>query len=452
MTSGFLGGCVRAALAILASLSIQPPNNPRAESQKAPCRQPDAEISLPKGFCATIFADHIGHARQLVAAGDGTIYVNTWSGGYFHNDAPPIGGFLVALKDTKSTGHADVNLRFGQTRAEGGHGGTGIALYKNWLYAETNDRIVRYALKAGEPAPTAEPDVVLSGLPIDGAHPMHPFVIDARGNLFVSMGSATDACSSTPHAPGNNPCIELETRAGIWRYDANKTDQVFSPKERYATGLRNAEGLDFDAAGRLYSTDHGRGHLHENWPELYTAQQDRELPSEAMVILKEGASYGWPMCYVDPAQNKLVLSPEYGDDGGRKIGACSKMEFPIALFPAHWAPNDLKIYKASAFPKGYQGGAFIAFHGSGNSANTHGGYNVVFQPLSNGRVSGSYIIFADGFAGKYKEPDRATHRPSGLAIGNDGGLYISDDKAGRIWRVIYNGDPANTAVEAAQDR
>ena len=71
---------------------------------------------------------------------------------------------------------------------------------------------------------------------------------------------------------------------------------------------------------------------------------------------------------------------------GQKIGDCDKFEPPVAAFHAHWALNDLKIYKASLFPKSYQGGAFIAFHGSWNRAlGTQGGYNVVFQPLSDGK-------------------------------------------------------------------
>ena len=217
-----------------------------AFSEERKCPETDAGLSLPNGFCATIFADNVGHARQLVVAPDGTVYVNTWSGVYYNNDTPPAGGFLIALKDTKGTGKADVNVRFGPTAAEGAHGGTGIALYKNWLYAEINDRIVRYELKNGETAPTGKAETILSGMPITGDHPMHPFAIDAQGNLFVSMGSATNACevqNRMPHSPGNDPCTELETRAGIWRYDANKTDQVFSPKERYATGNRNGEGF-----------------------------------------------------------------------------------------------------------------------------------------------------------------------------------------------------------------
>jgi glucose/arabinose dehydrogenase/cytochrome c5 len=436
-----------AALALL-SVGVSP-----AASEEQGC--PDAStagIALPKGFCATIFADKIGHARQLVVAPDGTVYVNTWSGVYYNNDTPHEGGFLVALRDTEGSGHADVVARFGPTFAEGGHGGTGIALYKNWLYAEINDKVVRYDLKNGVPSPTAKPETILSGMPITGDHPMHAIAIDKDGNMFVSMGSATNTCevkNRMPHSPGNDPCTEAETRAGIWRYDANKTGQVFSSKERYAYGIRNPEGLDFDASGRFYATQHGRDQLHEDWPELYTAQQGFELPSEEVMVVKKDTWYGWPKCYFDPNQKKMVLGPEYGGDGGKKVGICDKAEPPIAAFPAHWAPNDLKIYKGTQFPKAYAGGAFIAFHGSWNRApGPQAGYNVVFQPLADGKASGDYVIFADGFAGAHKDPGRATHRPSGLAVGPDGALYITDDVAGRVWRVTFDGDP-NAGIEAA---
>lgn len=423
-----------------------------AQAVETACPEDDGGLSLPKGFCATIFADGVGHARQMALATDGTLYLNTWSGVYYGNDKPHDGGFLVALKDTKGTGKADLNVRFGPDFANGAKGGTGIWHYKNWIYAEANDAIVRYDIGSGPPATDAKPDVIVAGIPITGDHPMHPVAIDASGNLFVAMGSATNACevkNRMPASPGHQPCTELETRAGVWRYDANSLGQAFSAKERYTSGIRNPGGLDFDVAGRLFASQHGRDQLHENWSKLYTQEQGFELPSEEVMILKEGASYGWPECYFDPTPKKLVLAPEYGGDGGKDVGDCASKELPVATFPAHWAPNDLKIYRGGLFPKAYQGGAFIAFHGSWNRApGPQGGYNVVFQPLADGKPNGDFIVFADGFAGQFKDPGRAAHRPSGLAVAPDGALFVSDDKAGRIWRITYAGD-AGAAIEAA---
>jgi glucose/arabinose dehydrogenase/mono/diheme cytochrome c family protein len=424
-----------------------------AQAAATSCKGDAAGITLPDGFCATIFADNIGHARQMAVTPDGTLYVNTWSGAYFNNGPVPAGGFVVALKDTHGNGHADVIERFGETVASGGHGGTGLVFHNGMIYVETNDRIVRYPIAPNKIAPQGKGETVVSDLPIIGDHPMHPFLITPKGDLFVDLGSATNDCEKRnrfPHSPGNDPCTEKATRAGVWRYDANKTDQRFSPAERYASGLRNGEGFSLDAAGRVFVTQHGRDQLREDWPELYSAKQGQNLPAEEVVELRQGADYGWPECYFDDAQRKLVLGPEYGGDGGKKIGICAERQGPVAFFPAHSAPNDMKVYLGKTFPKAYQGGAFIAFHGSWNRApGPQSGYNIVFQPLADGRADGAYVVFADGFAGAVKDPGRAAFRPSGLAIAPDGALFISDDVHGRIWRVTYQGGDPEAAVAAA---
>jgi glucose/arabinose dehydrogenase len=394
-----------------------------------------------------VFADNIGHARHMVVAPNGVVFVNTWIGGFYSKDTPPPGGFLVALQDTKGDGRADVVVRFGPDAKSANAGGTGIAIYKGALYAETNDRIVRYTLPADTVGPSGPPEVIVSGLPLTGIHPMHPFKIDAQGSLYVDLGAATNSCELTT-GMGLQPCTELTTHGGIWRYDANRTGQQFSPAERFATGLRNSEGIAFDAAGRIFATQHGRDHL-EIWRRLYTPMQGANEPAEELVQLERSADYGWPYCYFDLGQQKLVLAPEYGGDG-KTVGLCADKRAPIATFPAHWAPNDLLLYDGHQFPAAYQGGAFIAFHGSGNSPPPlpQGGYNVVFQPLANGNAFGAFVVFADGFAGAVKRPGRAAHRPAGLALGPDGALYISDDWRGRIWRVTYRG-PATAAVASA---
>ncbi|MFH0299624.1 hypothetical protein AAFX91_20795 [Bradyrhizobium sp. 31Argb] len=185
---------------------------PHGAAAAAECQNQDSGITLSPGFCATVFADNLGHVRHLAVSSDNVVYANSWSGRYYHNDTPPAGGFLLALKDTTGSGRADVIRRFGPDKSTGAAGGTGIALYNGALYAELNDKIVRYARAPDEIAPASQPQTVVAGMPLTGDHPMHPFVIDATGNLFVDLGSATNACQADnrmPLSPGLNPCTEL---------------------------------------------------------------------------------------------------------------------------------------------------------------------------------------------------------------------------------------------------
>jgi len=413
------------------------------------CPNDDTGLKLPGGFCATVFADDIGHARDMVVAPSGVMYVNTWSGRYYGNKPAREGGFLLALQDTTGKGKADVIERFGATAQSGGAGGSGIALYKGAIYAEINDRIVRYSLPNGSIVSKDAGETIVSGLPLTGDHPMHPFVIDGKGEMFVDVASPSNSCQEKnriPGSPGKNPCPELETRGGVWLYDANKTNQPFSPAERYASGIRNGEGMAFDSAGRLFATQHGRDQLHANWPNIYKPDQEATLPAEQVMLLKKGGDYGWPECYYDPFIEKLVLAPEYGGDG-TKIGICAEKIPPVAVFPAHWGPNGMVHYDQKQFPARYSNGVFIAFHGSWDRAPyPQGGYNVVFQPLSGDRASGQCEIFADGFAGPIKSPQGAAHRPSGLAVGPDGALYVSDDVTGRIYRIAYRSSGGGGAM------
>jgi glucose/arabinose dehydrogenase/mono/diheme cytochrome c family protein len=430
--------------------SAQHPHHGSAPSTTGhACPNDDSGLKLPSGFCATVFADGIGHARDMVVATNGVVYVNTWSGRYYGNDTPHAGGFLVALQDTTGSGKADVNQRFGATVADGGAGGTGIGLYGGALYAELNDKIVRYTLQAGSIVPHGPPATIISGLPLTGDHPMHPFVIDTDGSLYVDVATATNACQGQnriPKSPGIVPCTELETRGGIWRYDANKENQAFSPAERFATGIRNGEGFGIDAADHIFVTQHGRDQLHANWPDLYKPEEEATLPSEELLRVTKGGDYGWPECYYDGAQRKLVLAPEYGGDGGKKVGPCASKLAPIATFPAHWAPNGMALYDKQQFPARYRGGVFIAFHGSWDRAPyPQSGYNVVFQALAGTHAAGRCEIFADGFAGAMESPGQAAHRPDSVAVGPDGALYVSDDVRGRIYRIVYGGGGGGAA-------
>jgi glucose/arabinose dehydrogenase len=424
-----------ARLAILLVLVLVP------SAAAARCDPDNGGLKLPPGFCATVFADNLGQARHIAVAPDGAVYVNTWRNPYRKDARVPRGGFLVALYDVDGSGYADHVLRFGESSSDPrASGGTGVAIHRGYLYAEESGRIVRYPLRDGELVPKGEREVVLDDLPTTGGHTMHPFAITPEGALFVNSGSASNACQvkdRAKHSRGKDPCNELETRAGLWRYEATTPGQVFDADGRYVKGLRNSVALAVHPQGGLYAVQHGRDQLHENWPERFNALMGAELPAEAMYRVTDGADYGWPFCFYDGLHERYLLAPEYGGDG-KQAGRCAGLPRPLAAFPAHWAPNALAFYTHHAFPERYRGGAFIAFHGSWNRGKQQQGYNVTFVPLTtSGEPRGPMEVFADGFGGPVKDPKAAKHRPSGLAVGPGGALYVSDDQRGRIWRIVH---------------
>jgi glucose/arabinose dehydrogenase len=286
--------------------------------------------------------------------------------------------------------------------------------------------------------------VIVSGLPGTGDHARKNIQLDGRGSMFVNIGSASNACQVVNRAlesPGVDPCPELPIRAGVWRFDAGRVGQVQAAGERFATGLRNIEALRYDAVrSALFGVQHGRDHLNDNWPTLFTEQQGADLPSEEFLRIDRGDDNGWPYCYHDWQQSLKVLAPEYGGDGSL-VGRCAGLETPLMAFPGHWAPNDVLFYAGNQFPARYTRGAFVAFHGGFDRAPLpNEGFNVVFAPFTGSVAQGTFEVFADGFTGGGSPlPAAALHRPMGLAEGPDGSLYISDDDGGRIWRVIFAG-------------
>ena len=409
------------------------------------CEQGNGGLTLPAGFCASVFADNLGRARHLTVAPTGDVYVNTWSSSYTNLKNAP-GGYLVALRDTNRDGKADQVERFGPVHEDGkAGGGTGIAFHDGALYAEDIGKIVRYRLAGGALVPASKAEVILSGLWTERGHIMHPFAMTAQGVLYVNSGSISNSCQQkdrTLESPGVSPCPELPLHAGIWRYDARKTGQTFSPKERYATGTRNVVALAVNPTdGALYATMHGRDRLASDWPKLYTKEQNNELPAEILARIERNDDFGWPQCYYDSSQRKHVLAPEYGGDGGKAQGPCAQKKQPDVTFPAHWAPNGMTFYGGSAFPAKYRGGAFVAFHGSHDRSPAQAGYRVAFVPFKAGKPAGTFEDFATGFAGAAAPaaPTEAPHRPMGVAVGPDGALYVSDDVKGRIWKIVPAG-------------
>jgi len=332
---------------------------------------------------------------------------------------------VLALRDTNGDGKPDQRATF----APGG--ANDVELRNGYLYVALDHRILRYRISSGKLEPEGKEQTVVSNLPADGNHKPKSLAFGPGGEMYVSVGSATNSCQEADRqrrSPGKDPCRELERRAGIWQFSADRLGQRFEDGQRYATGLRNPLALTTRNGGKeLYAAVHGRDQLGDNWG--FSAEMNANNPAEELVRIEKGDDFGWPYCFYSNDQKKKVLAPEYGGDG-KKIGRCSSAKDPLLAFPGHWAPLALAFYDANQFGPKYQGGLFVAFHGSWNRAPLpQAGYRVVFVPFSRGRPSGDYSTFATAKAGP------TSLRASGLAVSPDGSLYISADQNEKIWKV-----------------
>ena len=392
----------------------------------------DVRVIVPAGFHTVVYANGLSGARHLTVAGNGDVYVK-----------------LAKLKDGKGIYRLHDSNQDGKAESVAGFGkftGTGIAIKNGYLYASSDQEVFRYKLDANDQVTNPDnPEKIVTGLLNRGEHEAKAITLDNNGNLYVNIGAYSNACQvndRTKGSPGMKPCPILDSAGGIWQFKADRPNQTYKDGIRYATGLRNVVGLDWNAAtNSLFVMQHGRDQLDDLYPDLYNAKQNAELPAECLYELHQGVDCGWPYIYYDQLQHKKILSPEYGGDGKKTAG--ENALDPLVAFPGHLAPNALLFYTGNQFPDKYRNGAFIAFHGSWNRApEPQKGFYVVFVPFRDGKPSGDWEVFADGFGGG---PDlvasgRVKHRPCGLAQGPDGSIYVSDDSnKGTIWKITYTG-------------
>lgn len=387
----------------------------------------NAGLVTPAGFTASIVAENLGRARHIAVTSEGNIYVR-----------------LGKLKDGKGTlylknsgGKATVATAFGDFF------GTGVKVKNGYLYTSSDEDVYRYKLNADNEVINPDaPEKIVTGLISRHEHEPKAITLDNAGNIYVNIGAWLNSCQVKDREKGSmgRPgCPLLDSAAGIWQFKADQPNQTYKDGVRYATGLRNVVGLDWNTQeNKLYVMQHGRDQLHDIFPALYTEQQSAELPAECMYAINKGDNAGWPFIYYDPILHKQIQAPEYGGDG--KKGPAESYIDPVAAYPAHMAPNGLVFYTGTQFPERYRNGAFIAFHGSWNRApEPQKGYFVVFQPMKNGKADGKWEVFADGFSGSAEKSasGRADHRPCGLTLGPDGSLYVSDDSKGTIYKISY---------------
>jgi glucose/arabinose dehydrogenase len=349
-----------------------------------------AAIHLPLGFQATVFARGLSGPRFDAVGPDGTLYV-----------AERGNGRVVALPDPDHTGQATQTV----VVASGMHDPTSLAFYQGQLYVGESDKVTRLTLGADHVATGRV--VVVPDLPSGGRHVTRTVLIGSDGRLYVSIGSSCDDCVETD-----------PRRAGVMVFNLDGSGgRVFS------SGLRNAVGLaNNPITGEVWATNNGRDTLGDN------------IPPETVYALQDGGNYGWPRCH---AGN--IIDPQLGHPGD-----CDGVVQPLVRMQAHSAPLGLAFYPGSAglastatntFPAQWRG-LFVAFHGSWNRS-VPTGYKVVFVPLdSTGHVAGPARDFATGWL---LANGTASGRPVGIAVGQDGALYVTDDQAGQVYRISYGG-------------
>lgn len=402
-----------------------------AQRPAAPaCDADNGGITLPAGFCAFIAADGLGVARHMAVAANGELYVALQGDGQT--------GGVVALRDTNGDGRFEMKETLATASV------TGIGIRNGYLYVAGLNVVERYKLTPGQLKPTGAAEVVVKDLPGTREHGDKGLTFDGKGSLYVNVGAPSNACQTRNRqakSPGQDPCPQLEKNGGIWKFDENKLGQSQADGSKFATGLRQMLAITWHDDA-VYAAMNNRDSLDTLWPGQFTAQDNAERPAEGLYRAVAGSNLGWPYCFFDYGQKKLLLNPEYGGDG-KTVGRCSQFTPPLAAFPAHWAPVDVMFYTGNQFPAKYRNGAMIVFHGSWNRApQPQEGYNVTFQPIAGGKASGSYEVFASGFPGKtpLMNPADAAYRPDGIAMAPDGSIYISDSEKGRVWRVLYRGN------------
>ncbi len=344
----------------------------------------EATLQLPPGFEANVYAQDLSGPRFIAFGPDDALYA-----------ADRGNNRIVALPDADGDGQADEFRAF----AEGLDQPHSLAYHEGAWYVGIPSGIVRLVDADGDGRADSQ-EILIDDYPTDGAHRTRTVSFLPDGRMVVSIGSSCNACVE-----------EDPRRAAILVYDGPEA----MGERLFATGLRNAVGLAIHPeTGQLWATNNGRDMMGD------------DFPPETVYIIEKGLDYGWPYCHSGD-----VIDPELGGPD-----ACRDVGRPVVQMQAHSAPLGLTFYTGDEFPEEYQGDLFIAFHGSWNRSEPTG-YKVVRLPLDGSRPAGPIEDFAYGWLDE--ESGQASGRPVGLAVGPDGALYVSDDKGGFIYRIIYVG-------------
>ncbi len=366
-------------------------NTKTPDSYKPPANNINVNfpLQLPSGFSIYIFAKNLGDPRVLIFDPNNNILVST-----------PSEGKVLVLTDPNKTGVVDKVF----TIAEGLNYPHGLAIRKDGnkyqLFVAETDKLDVFDYDPSSLKATNKRKLI--NLPVGGApHITRTLLLLPDNNhLLISIGSTCNVCVE------KDP---MRASVQIVNYDGTGL-------RTYSSGLRNSVFLAFNAnTNQVWATNNGRDNLGDN------------LPPDAVNIIEDGKNYGWPYCYGNRVQDLTF------DSSSKAAGFCKKMQPPHIFIQAHSAPLGLSFIPDGIWPQEYNSGLLVSYHGSWNRS-IPTGYKVVFYQLDK---KGNILNRKDFITGWLDSENKVLGRPVGLLISPTGVLYISDDKDGVIYRVIY---------------
>ena len=272
----------------------------------------------------------------------------------------------------------------------------GIAIHDGDLYVAEIDRVYRFRNVEDNLESMPAGELLDVELPSDRSHGWRYIGFGPDGKLYISIGAPCNVCDKPGYAQ-------------IVRMNPDGSD-----REIYASGVRNSVGLTWHPeTGELWFTDNGRDMMGDDIP-----------PCELNHAPRKGLHFGFPYCHGGD-----VADPEYG-----KQRQCGDFTPPVQKLGPHVAPLGLRFYTGDMFPPEYRGQIFIAEHGSWNRSKKIG-YRVTLVKLEGNRAV-SYEPFAEGWL----QNEQYSGRPVDVIVKDDGSLLVSDDYAGKIYRITYTGE------------
>ncbi len=352
----------------------------KAISQNAPKKAQnsnDFPLVIPDGFSISLYARELGNPRVLAWDPHGVLLVSI-----------PSQGKVVALPDENKDGIADKTL----TVIDGLNRPHGLAFYDGKLYVAQTNGVSSFAYDSAARKASGEQKLV--DLPAGGNHFSRTIGFGPDGKLYITIGSSC------------NVCVEKDWR----RAKMLVANADGSGLREYATGLRNSVFFIWHpVTHELWATDMGRDLLGDN------------VPPEEVNVIEDGKNYGWPYCYFTRVHDD-AFDPE-------KKQRCNTTIAPRITFQAHSAPLGLTFIPDS-WPEEYRGDLLVSYHGSWNRT-VPTGYKVARFQLDSSYMSQGESEFLSGFL----EGNSAIGRPVDLLFNMAGDLFVSDDKAGVIYRI-----------------